>query len=120
MRRDDEGWSVGARVEVLVSDPWEFETQVGTGRLPGSIRGVRVGSHEGLVVELEPAVRFEGQLLPAVLATTRYVGRSVLDLSGHRDVVCNFDPIDLRTDVRIPLPGISHLIGSLRLLPPAG
>jgi len=82
-----EGVAVGAAVRLIVSEPWEFETEVGASTFAGRVSAVDA---DGVVIDLDAAVAYRGTTFGAARATARYEGEQALD-AGGRDVVCNFE-----------------------------
>jgi hypothetical protein len=98
-----EGAIIGAAVRVIVSEPWEFETEVGTSTLVGRVSAVDA---DAVVIDLDVAVAYEGTTFGAARATARYEGEQALD-AGARDVVCNLE----LSGGDVP----AYLIGTLRV-----
>jgi hypothetical protein len=103
---------IGRRVLVSISEPWEFESEVGTGSLPGRVRDVR---DDDIVVALDEAVSFGGRTIEAVLAAARYKGDRAAGLGGSGRVVCNFTDVALASK-NGPYSAAAHLVGSLHLI----
>lgn len=98
-----EGVAPGAVVRLVVSEPWEFETEVGTSSLAGRVAAVEA---DAIVIDLDAAVTYGGSTFDSARAIARYEGERASD-AVSRDVVCSLE-----------LGGASgpvHLIGTLRV-----
>jgi hypothetical protein len=94
-------------VQLIISEPWEFETEVGTGTLAGRVSEVH---GEEVVVDLDPPVTFSGVTIASVSARARYEGQRATDADAN-GVVCNFEPRGPFSPEGRP----SYLIGTLRV-----
>ena len=77
----------GVPVRLGVSDPWEFETQAGTGSLCGRVRAIEV---DAVVIDLDVPVSYGGASFDVAHARARYQGEHAAD-AGEREVVCNVE-----------------------------
>jgi hypothetical protein len=102
---------VGRRVRLSISEPWEFESEFGTGSLSGRIGELRSDPAPGLVVELDDPITFADEHIAALTATARYEGESVLDLVGRGEVVSTFVPTDARGVRATQSRRFTHLVG---------
>ncbi len=65
---------VNLRVAILVSDPWDFGTEHGTGPFVGTISDV---TDERLVIQLRDPIAHSGRMLCTAVAMARHVGDAV-------------------------------------------
>lgn len=79
--------TLGAAVRMIVSEPWEFETEVGTSTLAGRVSAV---DDDGVVIDLDREIVYRGATFDSARATARYEGEQARD-AGARDVVCNLE-----------------------------
>lgn len=107
----------GAAVRISISEPWEFETQVGTGVLTGRVQGVRNPPDDGVLVLLDHPVDFDGKSLSCVIAEARYEGERATELVTRRDIVCAFRPVEAVQGIETATPmDLPHLIGGLHIV----
>jgi len=81
----------GQIVELQVSDPWDWGTQIGTDPLPAEVIRVQ-GSEEGistLLVRLVTPVNYEGNDCRIFLVANRLAGRNISCAMVGEDVPCN-------------------------------
>jgi hypothetical protein len=119
------GTLVGRHGALVVSDPWEFGTENGTG--PFSFEIVRVGDpakpaeRDSILIRLIEPVHFRSATWVFFTASPRHEGTSLADLSAGRDVGWNLTGVPAD---RLPSPfdlswwrgGGAALIGTLRLV----
>ena len=125
-KRSDES-IVGKKVAIIVSDPWELVTAVGSGPFLAEILMVAaVGSgsdDEGALIKLVKALRFEGGDWEYFVATTRHRGDGLSDLLSGKEVICNLTAISkAQASSAAPVDtswwrGGLGLIGTLQTLP---
>ena len=65
---------VNLRVAILVSDPWDFGTEHGTGPFVGTVLDV---TDERLVIQLSDPIAHGGKMLCTAVAMARHVGDAV-------------------------------------------
>jgi hypothetical protein len=115
---------VGKRGVLVVSDPWEFGTENGTGPFPFEI--VRVGDpakpdeRDSVLIRLLEPIRFRSTTWEFFAASPRHVGASIADLSAGRDIGWNLtgipaDRLASPFDLSWWRGGGAALIGTLRL-----
>lgn len=100
-------------MELQISEPWEFETEVGTGYLAGKIvAAVQEADHDSvkLVVALTAPVTFEEATFDGLLARPRY--RPGTETNARAPAIFNLLPIRLDGRRRLDIP---FLIGSMGL-----
>lgn len=107
---------VGLRVLVSISEPWEFQSEVGTGSFEGRIQAIRSERTVRLVVELTRPLTFGGVTLNDLVATARYVEESVLEVRVRRHMVCTFVPSEPLVVEEPSGRHISHFVGTLEVL----
>jgi hypothetical protein len=93
-------------VLAIVSEPWQFEAEVGSSRLLGRVSKVH---GDDLVITLDAPVNFAGATIVSLCATGRYQGERATE-GITRVVQCNFEG---RDDAGAPLVA-ARLIGSLQ------
>ena len=77
--RDDS--IVGRAAEVLVSDPWEFMSEVGTEPLLGEVRSLETNADQvtRVVVDLDRTVSYQGKQIETIVGTPRHRDSPTLD-----------------------------------------
>lgn len=100
----------GRRVEAVVSDPWEFVTEHGSGPFGATV--VRVGPNswksesEALLVRLDGPLAFQGVPCEYFVASPRHATATIASLGSGAEVSCGLtrvsaeaanspDPFDL-------------------------
>lgn len=65
---------VGRAAEVIVTDPWEFMTEVGTAPLPGEVKSFEMseGRFTRIVIDLVRPVTYRGTSIGSIDATPRH------------------------------------------------
>jgi hypothetical protein len=58
-------------VSILISDPWEFGTECGTGPFTGAVTDATA---DRLVIALSMPIKYQGKALRTVIAQPRYLG----------------------------------------------
>ena len=118
----------GQVVEVLVSDPWEWGTEVGVG--PFGAEVIRICEDENghikmLLARLVAPVQYEGQVCQILLVVRRLAGQELTSILGGEEVPCAMYHVP--TEQAMPLDAFNiddwlgnrrggiGLIGSIRL-----
>ncbi len=71
-----------ARVEVIVSEPWEFQTRYPGGKLSGIVRSTyEKEGRTALLIELDQVLDWNDMQFPQLLLVNRTHGQNILDLS---------------------------------------
>lgn len=110
---------VGARVVVMVSDPWEFGTEVSSGPLYGT---VLQGQERDLLLSLRRPIQFRSVWYSHLLASPRHAGVRFDGLPAHTQVPASLVLITEATAEGSDPFSRDHwtrgigLIGSVRLL----
>ena len=60
-----------SQVSILISDPWEFATECGTGPFTGLVTDA---TEERLVIVLRSPIAYQGRTLNTIIAQSRHVG----------------------------------------------
>ncbi len=110
---------VGDGVQVMVSEPWEFESEVGTGQLHGQVAAHvtdRLDERPALLIRLAASVTFQGLVFDALLALPRYRDERIGALDPGERAVCNLVPGHIEGE-RFAQAGASHLIGTVEFSP---
>ena len=105
---------LGRIVELVVTDPWEFGTQHGTGPFRGRVIGV---ADTALAIRLEKSITFAGVTFDTVVALPRLAGASFAQLLEGRKVGSNATPVrasDVDPFVAAEKWRAWHLIASVR------
>lgn len=109
------------QVAVSISEPWGFESEVGTGLLHGRVIASDRESNgqPAILIQLASPVLFGGAEFNGLLASGRYEGQPVTNLVARTSVVCNFAPVRIDPDIggswaRLP---VAHLIGAVEAVP---
>ena len=101
---------VNLRVAILVSDPWDFGTEHGTGPFVGTISDV---TDERLVIQLSNPIAHNGRMLCTAVAMARHAGDTVhavamktlavnlVLLSLEITHACELDPDSTRNGVNV-------------------
>jgi hypothetical protein len=97
---------VGAKVDVLVSDPWEFGTECGVGPFPALVES----ANGELLLRLEAPIQYRGAQLLSVVAAPRHSP----DRSFLRTLVTNSSELTDQAKA-----GMVPAIGSIEIRSPA-
>ena len=60
-----------SQVSILISDPWEFATECGTGPFTGLVTDA---TEDRLVIALRSPIAYRGRALKTIIARSRHVG----------------------------------------------
>jgi hypothetical protein len=111
---------VGAKVDVLVSDPWEFGTECGVGPFPALVES----ANGELLLRLEAPIQYRGAQLLSVVAAPRHspdsidslasAGRLCANMSFLRTLVTNSSELTDQAKA-----GMVPAIGSIEIRSPA-
>ena len=125
---------IGAEVIVSVSDPWEFESKLGSNQIPSvieqcsirfhGITGKADGVEESLLLRVHKPFGYNNLKFEYLLASPRHVGKGLHNLNSGESVPFNFlripeagakseDPFQAENQWR---GGPEGLIGSLTKL----
>lgn len=81
---------VGKRVEISVSDPWEFESETGVGKLSARVLQIgKEGALSALLLQVEVPVKFKDSICEYFIASPRHIGKD-FTLLGEIAVPCGF------------------------------
>ncbi len=72
---------VGREADVIVTDPWEFMTEVGLGPLLGHVKSFEKNERRftRIVVDLVHPVTYRGKLIVSITATSRHRDTPTVD-----------------------------------------
>jgi hypothetical protein len=87
---------VGRAIEVVITDPWDLVTALGTSRLGADVAAVdaRKGVEDAAaLVRLKKPFLYEDSAREYFVASTRHEGESLLDLLNRGTVLCNLTSI---------------------------
>lgn len=123
---------VGAKVQILVSDPWEFGTEVGTGSILAVIEQVSIkidvktdefSERESILIRILSPFAYRKMKFEFLIASPRHFGNGLQELNSGGDIPFNFlripeleaksnDPFKAENDWR---GGQEGLIGTLKI-----
>lgn len=66
---------LGRRVKIIVSDPWEFEAETGSGALWAKI--YQVGEKDSLLLQIESPIKYKNTVCEYFVASPRLVGEVI-------------------------------------------
>jgi hypothetical protein len=78
---------VGKRVQILVSDPWEFGTECGVGPFAAVITAAKP---DVLLLTLEVPIEYQGARLKTVVARPHFVSGEIVSLTSEGHLDANF------------------------------
>lgn len=79
------------KIEIIVSDPWEFGTIHGTGPFLAEV--LKEKDNEALLIKLDKALEFEQVQCQYFVASPRLEGDSISDIPRGKTVGCNLTRI---------------------------
>jgi hypothetical protein len=80
---------IGMKVEIAVSDPWEFETETGTGTLYAKILQVGMeNSAPAILLQVENPVKYKNMVCEYFVASPRHTGTDLSTLLNDSEVFC--------------------------------
>jgi hypothetical protein len=114
---------VGAKVAILVSDPWDFVTEHGTGPFRATVLQLSDSDPGGsILVQLQNPLVYKGIRCEYIIVSPRYDGEDILSLASGKFLCCSLTqlPAD-RVDSADPFDlswwrGGIGLLGSIRRL----
>lgn len=77
---------IGADVEILVSDPWEFGAECGVGPFGALVTGVQP---EALLVRLNAPIEYRGTRLISVVVKARHASGRIDALASYGQLAAN-------------------------------
>lgn len=88
---------IGEKVEIGVSDPWEFESETGTGKMPARVLQIgremlqrgKESSTSALLLQVDQPVKYKGAICEFFVASPRHQGKD-FTLLDKMAVPCAF------------------------------
>jgi len=76
----------GSIVALVISDPWEFGTECGTGPFLGTIKGKDSGK---ALILLDKTILYSGTNYSVCICTSRHQGKDIDDILNGKKVAAN-------------------------------
>ena len=81
---------LNSKVEICISDPWEFETETGTGRMLARVLSVgKEGSLSALLLQVDHPVKYKDAICEYFIASPRHKDKD-FTLLDKMAVPCGF------------------------------
>jgi hypothetical protein len=77
---------IGSRVALVVSDPWEFGTECGTGPFWGDIKDKDIGK---VLILLTKTISYGGNNYSVCICTPRHQGKDINDILNGEKIAAN-------------------------------
>ena len=76
----------GSRVALVISDPWEFGSECGTGPFVGNIKDEDSGK---TLVRFDKAISYGGTNYPLCICSPRHQGKDISDILNGEKIAAN-------------------------------
>jgi hypothetical protein len=71
---------IGNKAKIIVSDPWEFETETGTGTLWAKI--LQIGDENSLLLQIENPIKYKNTVCEYFVASPRLANGAISDVQS--------------------------------------